>query len=68
MTTVTYSVPSISCGNCVRTIQNEVRGLDGVQAVKVNTATKQVEVVFDPPASEAKIKSLLAEINYPAVG
>ena len=68
MTTVTYSVPSISCGNCVRTIQNEVRGLDGVQAVKVNTATKQVEVVFDTPASEDKIKSLLAEINYPAVG
>ena len=68
MTAVTYSVPSIFCGNCVRTIQNEVRGLDGVQAVKVNTATKQVEVVFDTPASEEKIKSLLAEINYPAVG
>jgi copper chaperone len=65
MTTVTYSVPGISCGNCVRTIQTEVRGLDGVQSVKVNTATKQVEVAFDAPASEDKIKSLLAEINYP---
>ncbi len=68
MTTVVYSVPSISCGGCVRTIQNEVRGLEGVQSVKVNAATKQVEVVFDSPASEDKIKSLLAEIDYPAAG
>lgn len=68
MTTVTYSVPSISCGSCVRTIQAEVRALDGVQSVRVNTATKQVEVMFDTPASEDKIKSLLAEINYPVAG
>ena len=68
MTTVTYSVPSISCGSCVRTIQSEVRTLEGVQSVKVNVAAQQVEVVFDSPASEDKIKSLLAEIDYPVAG
>ncbi|MFZ5820043.1 MAG: heavy-metal-associated domain-containing protein [Chloroflexota bacterium] len=66
MTTVTYSVPNISCGHCVHTIQAEVSELAGVQSVKADQATKQVEVVFEAPADEAAIKALLAEINYPA--
>lgn len=65
MTTVTYSVPNISCGHCVHTIQNEVSELAGVKSVKADAASKKVEIVFDAPADEAKIKSLLAEINYP---
>lgn len=65
MTTVTYSVPNISCGHCVHTIQSEVVELGGVKSVKADEATKKVEIVFDVPATEEKIKSLLAEINYP---
>jgi copper chaperone CopZ len=66
MTTVTYSVPNISCGHCVHTIQMEVGDLDGVQSVKASAESKQVEIVFDSPATEDKIKALLTEINYPA--
>ena len=65
MTTVTYSVPNISCGHCVHTIQTELADLTGVQTVKANEATKKVEVIFDAPASEDKIKALLASIDYP---
>ena len=65
MTTVKYSIPNISCSHCVRTIQNEVADLAGVQSVKADEASKQVEIIFDTPASEDKIKSLLAEIRYP---
>ncbi len=65
MTTVKYSIPNISCGHCVRTIQNEVADLAGVQSVKADEASKLVEIVFDTPASEEKIKALLAEIRYP---
>ncbi|MBU2609446.1 MAG: cation transporter [Chloroflexi bacterium] len=65
MTTVTYSVPSISCMHCVHTIQNEVGELTGIQSVKADAASKKVEIVFDAPASEDKIKTLLAQINYP---
>ena len=65
MTTVTYSVPNISCGHCVHTIQTELADLTGVQTVKANEATKKVEIVFDAPASEDKIKALLASIDYP---
>ncbi|GAB4399441.1 MAG: heavy-metal-associated domain-containing protein [Anaerolineales bacterium] len=68
MTTVKYSVPAISCGHCVRTIQNEVSELAGVKSVKADSRSKSVEVVFDSPASEDGIKALLAEINYPVAG
>lgn len=68
MTTIKFSVPNISCGHCVNTIQNEVSELGGVQSVKADVSTKAVEIVFDAPATEDKIKALLAEINYPAVG
>ncbi len=65
MTTVTYNVPAIHCGHCTHTIEMEVGELQGVQSVKADQASKQVEITFDVPASEEQIKSLLAEINYP---
>jgi copper chaperone CopZ len=46
----------------------EVGELQGVQSVKAEEATKKVTITFDSPADEAKIKALLAEINYPADG
>jgi copper chaperone len=66
MTTVTYNVPAIHCGNCIRTIEMEIGELEGVQSVKADEATKKVEITFDAPASEQTIKALLNEINYPA--
>ncbi len=68
MTTVTYSVPAIHCGHCTHTIEMEVSELQGVQSVKADEATKKVQITFDAPASEDKVKSLLAEIGYPAEG
>ena len=65
MTTVTYTVPAISCGHCTHTIETEVLELQGVQAVKADEATKKVEIIFNAPANEDAIKSLLAEIDYP---
>ncbi len=68
MTTVKYSIPNISCGHCVHTIQTEVADMEGVLSVKADQATRAVEITFDAPATEAKIKELLAEINYPVAG
>lgn len=68
MTTVTYTVPAISCGHCTHTIETEVGELKGVQSVKADQTTKKVVISFDAPASEESIKTLLAEINYPAEG
>jgi copper chaperone CopZ len=68
MTTVKYSVPNISCMHCVHTIQTEVAEVSGVKTVKADAASKEVEISFESPATEEKIKQLLAEINYPVAG
>lgn len=68
MTTVTYNVPAIHCGHCIHTIEMEVGELQGVQSVKADEATRKVQITFDAPASEDKIKALLAEIDYPVEG
>ena len=68
MTTVTYSVPAIHCGHCTHTIEMEVGELQGVQSVKADQGTKKVQIEFDAPASEEKIKALLTEIDYPVEG
>lgn len=65
MKTVTYSIPNISCGHCVHTIKNELGELAGVKTVDADQMFKTATITFDLPATEEKIKSLLAEINYP---
>jgi copper chaperone len=67
MTTVTYSIPNISCGHCVHTIQSELGDLVGVQTVVASLDSKQATITFDTPATEEQIKALLVSINYPAV-
>ena len=66
MAAETYSVPNISCGHCVMTIERELGELEGVSSVKADADTRSVTVTWDAPASEDGIKALLAEINYPA--
>ena len=68
MTTIKYSIPNISCGHCVHTIQMEVSEIEGVQSVTAFEDSKAVEITFDDPATEDGIKSLLEEINYPVAG
>ena len=65
MATVTYTIPNISCQHCVHTIKTELGELPGVQAVEADPQTKQARITFEAPATEAQIRALLAEINYP---
>lgn len=68
MTTNTYSVPNISCGHCVHTIQSELAQLAGVAHVEASQERKEVKVEFEAPASDDSIRALMAEINYPVAG
>lgn len=68
MTTIKYTVPNISCGHCVHTIQTELADLAGIKSVKADVNAKVVEIVFESPATEASIQELLSEINYPVAG
>lgn len=67
-TTVTYSIPNISCNHCVHTVTMEVSEIDGVQSIVADVETQQATIIFDPPATEDVIKGVLAEINYPVAG
>lgn len=65
MTTKTVSVPNISCGHCVMTIEREVGELEGVSSVKAEQTAKKVTVSWDPIATEwDAIERLMKEINY----
>jgi copper ion binding protein len=62
----TFSVPNISCGHCVMAIKNELSELEGVKSVDGNPEAKSIDVEWDAPITEDKIKATLKEINYPA--
>lgn len=66
METKTVTVPDIGCGGCVRTIQNELGEMSGVQSVAGDVDSKQITVSYDSPASWEAIKAKLVEIEYPA--
>ncbi len=65
MTQITLYVPNISCMHCVHTIQTEVGALTGVKSVEARVDTKEVQVAFEAPLTQAQIEATLAEINYP---
>jgi len=62
----TFSIPNISCGHCVMAIKNELSELEGVKSVEGDPESKSIEVEWDAPITEDKIKASLKEINYPA--
>jgi len=66
MEKTTLSIPNISCGHCVMTIEREVGEISGVSEVEGDAASKKVTVSWDAPASLEKIKDTLKEIHYPA--
>lgn len=62
----TFSIPKISCGHCVMAIKNELSEMPGVRKVEGNPQGKSIEVEWDAPATEERIRAALTEINYPA--
>ena len=68
MSTVTYSIPNISCNHCVHTITTELQDLEGVSSVIADMNGKQATITFEPPATESAFKDLLSAINYPVAG
>jgi copper chaperone CopZ len=62
----TFTIPNISCGHCTRTIENELKELEGVIGVSSSIEQKTVTVQWQAPMTLEKLKSTLKEINYPA--
>jgi copper chaperone len=63
MSTISYSVPDISCGHCVTAITREVSAVAGVETVAVELKTKTV-TVSGAPLDEAAIVAAIDEAGY----
>ena len=50
MTTITLSVPDISCGHCKASIEGAVSPLAGVEAAEVTIDERTVDVTYDGDA------------------
>jgi copper ion binding protein len=48
VSTLTYSVPGVSCEHCQRAIEGEVSQVDGVESVDVDLDAKTVTVSGEP--------------------
>lgn len=60
-----FTIPNISCGHCVMAIKKELGDMEGIKSVEGDPANKTVTVEWEVPASTERIRSKLAEINYP---
>ena len=63
MSTITYSVPGVSCAHCQAAITDEVSAVLGVEAVDVDLETKLVSVTGDPLDADA-ILAAIDEAGY----
>lgn len=62
----TVTIPNISCGHCVKTIEREVGELEGVRSVSADQSSRTVTVAWDDEATTWQaVSDLLVEINYP---
>lgn len=57
--TVTLSVPGMSCGHCESAVKSEVAKVAGVENVSVDLATKDVVVAGD----ELDVEALVAAVD-----
>ncbi|KJS29302.1 MAG: heavy metal transporter [Desulfatitalea sp. BRH_c12] len=62
----TFHIPNISCGHCTRTIENELKEMDGISSVESSVDDKTVTVHYQSPLTREKIVATLKDINYPA--
>jgi copper chaperone len=63
LSTITYSVPDISCDHCRTAITSEVSTLAGVESVEVDIDAKTVTVTAEP-LDEAAIVAAIDEAGY----
>ncbi len=60
---LSFEIPAMSCGHCVRAITEAVKSVDPAAEVKTDLATHRVEV--DTSAPREALVAQLAEAGYP---
>ena len=66
MTTLSYSVPGVSCAHCQRAIEGEVLQVQGVESVEVDLDAKVISVRGDRVDGRA-VEAAIAAAGYEPV-
>ena len=64
MTSITLSVPEISCDHCKNSIEGAVGELTGVDKVEVAIDTRTVDVSFDSPTDVDAVVAAIEGQGY----
>lgn len=65
--TITIDVAGMTCGHCVRSVQEELRAVPGVTDVHVDLVTggtSQVTITADHPISDDDVAAAIDEAGY----
>ncbi|NUQ38814.1 MAG: heavy-metal-associated domain-containing protein [Caldilineales bacterium] len=60
----TFTIPTISCGHCLMSIQRELKFVDGVDYLDGSIENRSVLVEYRDAASLDAARQALAEANY----
>ena len=63
---ITFPVTGMSCANCAMSIERTVKKVPGVKAARVNFATEQASVSFDP--DQVQVQNLIEKIQDAGYG
>jgi len=61
---VTLQVQGMSCGHCVKSIENSVGALHGVEKVNVSLEAGKVDVEFNNEVNVQKITAAIEDQGY----
>ncbi len=61
MQTVTLGVQGMTCGGCVRSVTNVLKGVEGVSKAEVSLEQQRAQVEFDP--QKVKLEQLKRAIE-----
>ncbi|MDA8207254.1 MAG: heavy-metal-associated domain-containing protein [Thermaerobacter sp.] len=65
MERTTLTVTGMTCGHCVNTITEALKGVAGVKVAKVTLETERAEVTYDPAqTSEEDLKAAVTAAGY----
>lgn len=65
MKQIIFQVSGMTCGHCVKAVENAVNGLEGIEQIDVQLNNGTVKVTFDPArADEMTIKNAIEDQGY----
>jgi len=60
----TVSISGMTCGHCVKRVENALGELSGIKSVVVNLAEKNAIIEVDENTSDALIRETIDDIGY----